>query len=76
MQMQSKLVLCSILLLISTDAPLPESLSTVTLLTCEPGTVVLGVAKTIALDGIWTGIGTDALELPLESADPVVSLAP
>lgn len=74
--MQPTLVLCSSFLLISTVATLPESLTTVMLLTCEPGTVVLGVAKTIALDGIWTGIGTDALELPLESADPVVSRVP
>ena len=76
MQMQPKLVLSSLLLLIMTVAPLPESLSTVMLLTDEPGTEVLSVAKTIALDGIWTGIGTDALELPLESTDPVVSFVP
>ena len=76
MQTQPKLVLSSLLLLIITVAPLPESLATVMPLTDTPGTEVLSVAKTIALDGIWTGIATDALELPSESTDPVVSFVP
>ena len=68
-------MLCSLLLFISTVAEVLELLSTVMLLTSEPGTEVLSVARIIALDGICTGIGISELELPLESTDPVVSLA-